>query len=38
MHLWYEEKFGVPCAPHGSTEAAIDRFAATLSQGQSEGD
>jgi len=29
VHLWYEEKFGVPCAPHTSSEAAIDRFAAT---------
>ncbi|MFJ3229372.1 nucleotidyltransferase family protein [Streptomyces sp. NPDC086783] len=29
FHLWYEQKFGVPCAPHASTEAAIDSFAAT---------
>ncbi|MEV6766142.1 nucleotidyltransferase family protein [Streptomyces sp. NPDC051105] len=29
VHLWYEQKFGVPCPPHGSTEAAIDCFAAT---------
>ncbi|MGW7540815.1 nucleotidyltransferase family protein [Streptomyces sp. NPDC054770] len=29
VHLWYEEKFGVPCPPYGSTEAAIDSFAAT---------
>ncbi|WP_329787002.1 nucleotidyltransferase family protein [Lentzea sp. DG1S-22] len=29
VHLWYERKFGVPCRPHGSTEAAIDSFAAT---------
>jgi hypothetical protein len=29
VHLWYERKFGVPCAPHTSTEAAIDCFAAT---------
>ena len=29
VHLWYEEKFGVPCAPHTSTEVAIDGFAAT---------
>ncbi|GAA0519521.1 hypothetical protein Ade02nite_80650 [Paractinoplanes deccanensis] len=29
VHLWYEEKFGVPCAPHASSEAAIDSFAAT---------
>ncbi|WP_327696664.1 nucleotidyltransferase family protein [Streptomyces sp. NBC_00459] len=29
VHLWYEEKFGVPCPPYPSTEAAIDSFAAT---------
>ena len=29
VHLWYEQKFGIPCAPHASTEAAIDSFAAT---------
>lgn len=29
VHLWYEQKFGVPCAPHTSTESAIDCFAAT---------
>jgi hypothetical protein len=29
IHLWYEDHFGVPCAPHTSTEAAIDSFAAT---------
>jgi hypothetical protein len=29
VHLWYEDRFGVPCAPHASTEAAIDSFAAT---------
>ncbi|MGC5240821.1 nucleotidyltransferase family protein [Streptomyces albogriseolus] len=29
VHLWYEQKFGVPCAPYTSTEAAIDSFAAT---------
>ncbi|MFF0115933.1 nucleotidyltransferase family protein [Streptomyces prasinus] len=29
VHLWYERKFGVPCPPHTSTEAAIDSFAAT---------
>ncbi|MFG3247984.1 nucleotidyltransferase family protein [Streptomyces sp. NPDC048187] len=29
VHLWYEQKFGVACAPHTSTEAAIDSFAAT---------
>jgi hypothetical protein len=29
VHLWYEEKFGRNCAPHESTEAAIDTFEAT---------
>ncbi|MGW7380652.1 nucleotidyltransferase family protein [Streptomyces sp. NPDC054794] len=29
VHLWYQQKFGVPCPPHESTEAAIDCFAAT---------
>lgn len=29
VHFWYEEKFGVPCPPYASTEAAIDSFAAT---------
>jgi hypothetical protein len=29
VHLWYEQKFGVPCRPHESTEAAIDTFEAT---------
>ncbi|SFR23538.1 hypothetical protein SAMN04488564_10724 [Lentzea waywayandensis] len=29
VHLWYEDHFGVPCAPYTSTEAAIDSFAAT---------
>jgi hypothetical protein len=29
VHLWYEGKFGVPCPPYPSTEAAIDSFAAT---------
>jgi uncharacterized protein len=29
VHLWYEQKFGVPCEPYPSTEAAIDSFAAT---------
>ncbi|MGC9541797.1 nucleotidyltransferase family protein [Streptomyces sp. UG1] len=29
VHLWYEDKFGVPCPPYASTEAAIDSFAAT---------
>jgi uncharacterized protein len=29
VHLWYEDKFGAPCPPYDSTEAAIDSFAAT---------
>ena len=29
VHLWYEEKFGVPCPPYPSSEAAIDSFVAT---------
>ena len=29
VHLWYEQKFGLPCPPHTSTEAAIDTFEAT---------
>ncbi len=29
VHLWYEQRFGVPCPAHDSTEAAIDAFAAT---------
>jgi uncharacterized protein len=29
VHLWYEQKLGVPCPPHESTEAAIDTFEAT---------
>ena len=29
VHLWYERKFGVPCAPYRSSEDAIDSFAAT---------
>lgn len=29
VHLWYEQKFGLPCAPHESAEAAIDTFEAT---------
>jgi hypothetical protein len=29
VHLWYEQKFGVPCEPYSCTEAAIDSFAAT---------
>jgi hypothetical protein len=26
VHLWYEEKFGVPCAPYRSTRHAISTF------------
>lgn len=29
VHLWYERKFGAPCPPHTSAEAAIDSFVAT---------
>ena len=29
VHLWYEQKFGMSCRPHESTEAAIDTFEAT---------
>ena len=29
VHLWYEQKFGVPGPPYESTEAAIDTFEAT---------
>ena len=29
VHLWYEGRFGVPCPPHASAEAAIDTFEAT---------
>ncbi|MEU9271921.1 nucleotidyltransferase family protein [Streptomyces sp. NPDC048251] len=29
VHLWYQDKFGVPCPPYDSAEAAIDSFAAT---------
>jgi hypothetical protein len=29
VHLWYEEKFGVPCAQYDSSEAGIDSFPAT---------
>ncbi len=31
VHLWYEERFGVPCAPYTSTEHAIDSFPAASS-------
>lgn len=26
VHVWYEEKFGIPCVPYDSSEAAIDTF------------
>jgi hypothetical protein len=29
VHLWYEQKFGIPCPAHESSEAAIDTFEAT---------
>jgi hypothetical protein len=29
VHLWYEQRFGVACPPHDSTEAAIDTFETT---------
>jgi uncharacterized protein len=29
VHLWYQQKFGVPCPPHASTEAAIGTYEAT---------
>ncbi|WP_406177809.1 nucleotidyltransferase family protein [Streptomyces sp. NBC_00996] len=29
VHLWYEQKFGVPRPPHDSVESAIDSFAST---------
>ena len=29
VHLGYRQKFGIPCPPHESTEAAIDTFEAT---------
>lgn len=29
VHLWYEQKFGVPCPPHACTEAAVDSYEAT---------
>jgi uncharacterized protein len=31
VHLWYEQKFGVPCLPYSSTEAAIASFPSTSS-------
>jgi uncharacterized protein len=29
VHLWYEDRFGVPCPAHTSSEDAIDKFLAT---------
>lgn len=29
VHLWYEEKFGVPARPFGSATDAVDAFAST---------
>jgi uncharacterized protein len=29
VHLWYEQRFGIPCPRHSSAEAAIDTFEAT---------
>jgi hypothetical protein len=29
VHLWYEPKFGIPCPPHTSSEAAISTYEAT---------
>ncbi|MGW4404557.1 nucleotidyltransferase family protein [Nonomuraea sp. NPDC004702] len=31
VHLWYERRFGVPCPPYDSSEAAIDSFPSTTS-------
>jgi hypothetical protein len=31
VHLWYPHKFGVPCPPYPSTEAAISTFPSTSS-------
>jgi uncharacterized protein len=30
VHLWYEQKFGIPCPPHASSEAAIDTYEAAV--------
>ena len=30
VHLWYEQKFGLSCPPHASSEAAIDTYEATV--------
>ena len=29
VHLWYESRFGIPCPPHTSSEAAISTYEAT---------
>jgi Nucleotidyltransferase len=29
VHLWFEQKFGVPCGAHDSAETAIDTFEST---------
>ncbi|GLW98760.1 nucleotidyltransferase family protein [Microtetraspora sp. NBRC 16547] len=29
VHLWYEDRWGVPCPPHDSTESGIDSFPCT---------
>lgn len=29
VHLWYEKKYGIPCAPHASVEAGIDTWIST---------
>lgn len=31
VHLWYENRFGVPCPPYASTEAAIASWPSTSS-------
>lgn len=31
VHLWYEQRFGVPCPPYTSTEAAVATFPSTSS-------
>lgn len=29
VHLWFGEKFGIPCPPHGSVEEGIDSWIST---------
>jgi len=29
VHLWYEQKFGIPCPPHAASEDAIDTYPTT---------